>query len=154
MAAEAAESGHISWDVYMAYIKAGGVFIWVGLVFGFYILGSVLRAYQNWWLSVWTDNPDAHTLGYYLGGYTLIGVGTLVCTVMIAASYFIAGIRSSRILHHNMLDNLQKAPMTFWDTTPSGRILNRFSTDINRIDQRIPDIISNYLMSVVQVGCL
>ncbi len=46
----------------------------------------------------------------------------------------LAGIRASSALHKQMLTSILTAPMTFFDSTPSGRILNRFSGDIAAVD--------------------
>lgn len=48
------------------------------------------------------------------------------------------GITASRTLHKDMLDNILRLPMSFFDTTPIGRVLNRFSSDIQKIDQNLP----------------
>ena len=42
-------------------------------------------------------------------------------------------VRASRLLHEDMLFNILKSPMSFFDTTPIGRILNRFSRDIGAL---------------------
>jgi ABC-type multidrug transport system fused ATPase/permease subunit len=48
---------------------------------------------------------------------------------------------ASTTIHDNMLANILYAPMSFFDTTPLGRILNRFSRDMYTIDETIPDSI-------------
>ncbi|XP_043911577.1 ATP-binding cassette sub-family C member 2 [Protopterus annectens] len=47
-------------------------------------------------------------------------------------------IRASRLLHSNLLHNILRAPMVFFDTTPTGRIVNRFAKDIFTVDEAIP----------------
>ena len=60
-------------------------------------------------------------------------------------------IRASRVFHANMLYNVLRSPMEFFDTTPMGRILNRFSRDIETIDAIIPQLSSTWLMMVFAV---
>jgi ATP-binding cassette subfamily C (CFTR/MRP) protein 3 len=47
----------------------------------------------------------------------------------------VGGIQAARLLHEALLHNKMRSPQSFFDTTPSGRILNRFSKDIYVIDE-------------------
>ena len=60
-----------------------------------------------------------------------------------------AGIRASTYLHDAMLNNIIRSPMSFFDTTPLGRILNRFSKDIYTIDEVIPRSLRAFLMTFI-----
>ena len=59
--------------------------------------------------------------------YAALGVSQAI--LVLGASFFLAigGILASRKLHDEMLGTILRAPMAFFDTTPLGRILNRFS---------------------------
>lgn len=61
------------------------------------------------------------------------GVFNVICNL----SLFIGNVRVGRVLHHSMLRNMLSSPMRFFDSTPSGRILNRFGRDFETIDQLI-----------------
>ena len=43
-------------------------------------------------------------------------------------------IKASNCLHSKMLTQILRSPMSFFDTTPLGRILNRFSKDVDNCD--------------------
>lgn len=104
---------------------------------------------------IYNDNNktqmDSATLGMYLGVYSALGVGYSL--TMLAASIALAygGIAASATLHHKMLHRVMRAPMAFFDTTPMGRIVNRFSQDVYTIDEMIPQTLSSLISCAGQV---
>jgi len=83
---------------------------------------------------------------YAVFGLCQAGFIFLSAFAVAIASYF-----ASKTLHNNMLDNIVRSPMQFFDTTPLGRILNRFSKDIDMIDEAIPRSIRSFLMTLLTV---
>ena len=63
----------------------------------------------------------------------------------------VAAIFASQRLHDNMLKNIMRSPMSFYDTTPLGRILNRFSKDIYTIDEVIPRSMWSFIFTLLSV---
>ena len=102
------------------------------------------------WVSWWTDNTNAageflHSNLFYLGIYTLIGVANAAASLARGLLTAVAGINSARSLHDELLTNLLRVPMSFFDTTPVGRILNRFSKDQYVIDEALPRTLSMFI---------
>ena len=60
-------------------------------------------------------------------------------------------VAASRVLHHRMLSAVLRAPLTFFETTPAGRILNRFSRDIETVDTQLPEIMESWMLSAFDV---
>ena len=65
--------------------------------------------------------------GVDLGVYAALGVGQAVLVLLGSFALALGAIFASRSIHDNMLSAILRAPMSFFDTTPLGRILNRFS---------------------------
>lgn len=93
-----------------------------------------------------------HLRAYYLGIYSLLGGIQAIFVVMAAIAFALATMKASRILHYRMLANILRAPMAFFDTTPVGRILNRFSKDIYTIDETIPLSLDDFLLCFFTVA--
>lgn len=66
-------------------------------------------------------------------------------------SISIGGILASRCLHQSMLYDVLRSPMSFFERTPSGNLVNRFSKEIDTIDSVIPSIIKMFMGSMFNV---
>ncbi|EAA28910.1 hypothetical protein GE21DRAFT_4891 [Neurospora crassa] len=138
-AKEHSEQGKVKWSVYGEYAKTSNL----GAV-AFYLLtllaAQVAQIAGGIWLKSWSDkntqaggNPQ---VGKYLGIYFVFGVGAAGLTVLQTLVLWIfCSIEASRKLHERMATAIFRAPMSFFDVTPAGRILNRFSSDIYRVDE-------------------
>lgn len=76
---------------------------------------------------------------------------------MISLSFALIGLafatlRASKRLHEPVLYNILRSPMSFFDTTPVGRILNRLSKDVETVDMRLPMNFRFFMMCLTQVG--
>ena len=87
-----------------------------------------------WYLSVY--NPAALAL---LGFFTLFGS---ILSFLLGFTLYYVLLQASRRLHNRMLHRVMHSPMYFFDTNPSGRIQNRFSTDTGFLDGRLPYMFS------------
>lgn len=68
-----------------------------------------------------------------------------------ALSLYVGNVRAGRHLHKGILENIVASPMLFFDTTPTGRILNRFSKDIDVIDVTLAQNVRMWLGTVLQI---
>lgn len=81
-----------------------------------------------------------HSPIYYIGIYALIGVSyTLVGMYKDLISY-LGGVNASRKIFNEMLDSVLQSKIRFFDSTPIGRIMNRFSKDIEAVDQDLAPV--------------
>ena len=89
--------------------------------------------------------------GCYLGIYALFSAGQIVSVLVASFSLAIAGVSASRALHSRMLKNILRSPMSFFDTTPLGRVLNRFSKDIYLVDEVVPMSIRTFFFTGLRI---
>ncbi len=83
---------------------------------------------------------------YDLGNYS--SANHLLTFSFLPASF---GTRSSFQLHGGLLRSVLRAPMFFFDTTPTGRILSRFSRDIHTVDHKLADALDIFVFIVFQL---
>ncbi|KAL5011003.1 hypothetical protein ScPMuIL_013308 [Solemya velum] len=146
---EKVEVGRVKWGVFAQFAKALGVLSTLGifLLFGVFKCCSVAA---NFWLSDWTSDTTLTNRSmpadssvyqdkndFYLGIYGAFGAGQAAS--ILAYLFFTASrmIHASRSLHSQMLDTTLRSPMSFFDTTPMGRLVNRFSQDIQTVDTEL-----------------
>ncbi|OLL26952.1 Metal resistance protein YCF1 [Neolecta irregularis DAH-3] len=139
---EFSERGKVKWNVYFEYAKASSM--WVASVAG------------NLWLKHWSEvNSEAGanpSYAKYLGIYFILGIGSSALTVIYTLILWIfCAIQSGRKLHEAMAKAIFRSPMIFFETTPIGRILNRFSNDIYKIDEVLARTFSMFFRNSIQV---
>lgn len=87
----------------------------------------------------------------FLGIYAALGFSQALFVLLAAFALALGGIFASQKLHNAMMDSIMHSPMSFFDTTPLGRILNRFSKDVYTIDETIPRSLRGFIMTVFTV---
>ena len=97
------------------------------------------RMATSGWLAWWCSEEGAisRNLGAFVGGYLLWVIATLFVSVGRDCTFAYAELRAASVLHNAMLAAVMHAPMSFFDTTPLGRIVARFSKD--RVAQTVLD---------------
>jgi ABC-type multidrug transport system fused ATPase/permease subunit len=107
----------------------------IGLLF---LSCQALRITLDFWVARWAES-DMKT-GFAAGVYGAIA-GAFVMGVFLRACVFLfAAMRSSRALHQRVLDKVLGAPINlFFDVTQTGSILNRFSGDLDKVDDKLPE---------------
>lgn len=83
---------------------------------------------------------------------SLISSGIAIFGTTVAIS--ICGIIASRQLHMDLLVNVLRSPMSFFESTPSGNLLNRFAKEIDAIDCMVPDglkMMLSYFFKLMEV---
>ncbi|KAF9294921.1 hypothetical protein BGZ88_003089 [Linnemannia elongata] len=81
--------------------------------------------------------PETVSVDYYLGIYVLLSICAMVLGSLNLYYVVMGGLAASRVLHERLLKSITRAKVRFFDTTPMGRIVNRFSSDISTIDDEV-----------------
>ncbi|KAI9139662.1 multi drug resistance-associated protein MRP [Paraphysoderma sedebokerense] len=155
---ESVAVGEVSLDVYITYAKAcsfSAVLVYLSTL----VLSYICSVGSNVWLQYWSSQNKRtgtnENIGLYLGVYGAIGVVyALLIILQTILVWVFCAIRCSRILHESMLERVMRAPMSFFDTQPIGRTLNRFSKDQFTVDEVLPRSFHSYfrtLMNVISV---
>lgn len=155
MTKEERQTGSVKLNVYLKYIQAGGGYLFFTFIFLTYMLSTGTNVITSVWVAIWTAEAPNYTNGksetFYIVGYAILSV--LMGIMTFIRSYGLAsfGVRSSFNLHGSVLRSVLKAPMSFFDTTPTGRILSRFSKDMFTVDNEIADFVDLFVFIVLQL---
>ncbi|KAF9120412.1 Canalicular multispecific organic anion transporter 2 [Mortierella sp. 14UC] len=151
IAEETMVDGKVSWKVAMAYARAvtlKNVFFCIAL----FIALQSCQVGTNFWLRRWILDleasespssptaPPASSTAYYLAGYGILILLFVILDVLVNyMAEVVCGIQASKTIHNRLITRVLRLPMSFFDTTPMGRIVNRFSSDLAAIDSQLPE---------------
>lgn len=155
-AKEHVEQGKVKWSVYGEYAKENNL-VAVSIYLIALLAAQTANIGGSVWLKEWADknqyigaNKD---IGKYIGIYFAFGIGSSLLTVLQTLILWIfCSIEASRKLHERMANAIFRSPMSFFDTTPAGRILNRFSSDIYRVDEVLARTFNMLFVNVAKSG--
>lgn len=152
------EKGNVKLDVFKYYFVA----------IGFTSLAMTLICYAGFqgigiessiWLGHWSDDPNTIVDGQvntslrnmYLWVYATLGAGQGIFIFAANIIWARSTIRAAIKLHNLLMSAVMRLPMSFFDVTPTGRILARFSSDIIGVDMRLPGDLNNFFQNVAKV---
>ncbi|VDK20300.1 unnamed protein product [Anisakis simplex] len=141
----------MSWSVYKEYINAAGTYlIWAMLLIAF-VLNVFATIFSTAWLSQWMKYghaellinesgelkvvkqslADSDSTGYYATIYLLSLILLFVSGFLKAVIFVKVSLNAASRLHSRMFKSIIRATVQFFDVTPTGRILNRFTKDMD-----------------------
>uniref|UniRef100_A0A4W6D0V7 ATP-binding cassette, sub-family C (CFTR/MRP), member 9 n=1 Tax=Lates calcarifer TaxID=8187 RepID=A0A4W6D0V7_LATCA len=140
------------------YLSSGGFFMVFLMVSSKLLKHSVIVAI-DYWLALWTSSKtnqsassgvtsNETSLGDSINTTFPTPAGITLCLITSLTVEFL-GLSAATNLHHNLLNKIIHAPIRFFDITPLGQILNRFSADTNIIDQHIPPTLESLTRSTL-----
>jgi ATP-binding cassette, subfamily C (CFTR/MRP), member 10 len=143
------EVGTLDGQVFRTWTRSMGTTVAV-LILVSLALMQASKNYGDYWLSHWTSQTsssngsvDTH---YLLKVLAYVALANSVFTLFRAFIFAYGGIRAAVRIFDELMGNVLLAPISFYDSNPSGRILNRFSTDMYAVDEQVP-FMSNILLA-------
>ncbi|XP_004309817.1 PREDICTED: ABC transporter C family member 3-like [Fragaria vesca subsp. vesca] len=152
---EEREKGKVGFSVYWKYITTAYGGALVPFILLAQILFQLLQIGSNYWMAwatpVSEDVKPTVTSSTLIIVYVALAVGSSFCVLFRALLLVTAGYKTATILFNKMHLCIFRAPMSFFDATPSGRILNRASTDQNAVDMNISNQVAAFAFSMIQL---
>ncbi|XP_041482958.1 multidrug resistance-associated protein 5-like isoform X1 [Lytechinus variegatus] len=161
---------------YLAYMKSAGGVVVSLLVILIFLISQALATFSSFWLSHWLEqgngtkiDVNASTIGkdydpylhmnvsdnprlrFYQLVYVASVLGCILFGFLRAGVYVKTTLRASSNFHNKVFLNIIHSPMSFFDVTPSGQILNRFSKDLDEADIRLPFVMESFLQNGIFV---
>ncbi|MEV6598630.1 ATP-binding cassette domain-containing protein [Actinoplanes sp. NPDC051346] len=135
---EPIRSGKVLTTTYRRYLRVLTPGILAVVLVGLAVLGQGAVGGSSFWLGFWTERAGQDTL-LYASVFAAIGLAGLALDRGLFSFTFSRGVRAGTQLHDGMLRSVLRAPLSFFDRTPSGRITTRFSADMETIDLELPE---------------
>lgn len=148
--AEDREKGRIKGSTFRTFYRmwGGGKYFYVILIVA--ILKEFCIHGSSPFLAYWGNNPSLLSVSKFLTIFILLSFGSLFFQAVVFGMSYARTYTCSSQLHVDMVRSILQAPLNlFFDRVPTGRILNRFSGDVERIDTGMPWSIAHFTASVI-----
>ncbi|XP_060211940.1 ABC transporter C family member 10-like [Lycium barbarum] len=134
---EEREIGDAGFKPYVQYLNQNKGYLFFAMAILSQLTFVVGQILQNSWMAANVENPEVSTLKL-ISVYLLIGVISTLFLLSRSLLTVVLGSQSSKSLFSQLLNSLFRAPMSFYDSTPLGRILSRVSSDLSIVDLDVP----------------
>jgi len=150
-------TGAVPPSTYLLYLKSvRKPALMIGMVLS-YLLANGAQFFQQYTIAKWTEVSTGDAMAAALGTKylrSLVYAAGVVSVFLWLRSFLTmkVGTRASEHLHSNMLRSVFKAPVSFFDATPSGQLLSRFGKELETVDRALPDGIGSVLFCFLQLA--
>nr|DAD30653.1 TPA_asm: hypothetical protein HUJ06_009504 [Nelumbo nucifera] len=145
------ESGRVQWGVYSKFVTSAYKGALVPVVILFHVLFQGLQIGSNYWIAWATEEEGKVSKEKLIGMFTLLSGGSSLFILGRAVLLSTVAIKTAQNLYLDMITSIFRAPISFFDTTHTSRILNRSSTDQSTVDTDIPYRLAGLVFAVIQL---
>jgi ABC-type multidrug transport system fused ATPase/permease subunit len=145
MTKEKREEGAISGRTYLAYIRAMGSPLLLSALMLMVIVERFLSVVSSVWLAFWSEEHWELSNGDYLAGFAGIGIGQAAVSWARTFSWALASLAAANSLHLALFSATLHTRLAFFDTTPLGRVIQRFTKDTETLDNTLVQSVSSFV---------
>ncbi|CAO1615299.1 unnamed protein product [Parajaminaea phylloscopi] len=143
--------GSVTWRTYLDYVLLGQSAVTVPLFVASILFYQGCTILSPLWLMWWQQTRWSYlSEGTYMGTYAALGLGQSLGLFCMSASFALFAFFTSQHLHARAAKRVLHAPLSFFDTTPQGRITHRFSKDIDAVDNVVGETLRLFISVCVQ----
>ncbi|KAK8605473.1 hypothetical protein V6N13_102251 [Hibiscus sabdariffa] len=148
---EETETGRVKWSVYSTFVTAAYKGALVPVVLLCQVLFQGLQMGSNYWIAWATDDNHIVSREKLIGIFVLLSGGSSIFILGRAVLLATIAIETAQRLFLGMITSVFRAPISFFDSTPSSRILSRSSTDQSTLDTDIPYRLAGLAFALIQL---
>ncbi|KAF5778223.1 putative ABC-type xenobiotic transporter [Helianthus annuus] len=151
MPQEESQSGRVKFNVYSSFITSAYKGALVPVILICHSLFLALQMGSNYWMAWATEDAGRASSKVLVGVFVILSGGSSVFILGRAILLSTIAIETGQNLFLQMLNSVFHAPVSFFDTTPSSRILNRCSTDQSTVDVDVPYRLAGLVFAILQL---
>jgi ABC-type multidrug transport system fused ATPase/permease subunit len=132
--------GKVKVSTLFHYINGAGSRFYFWLLLSILLLAKVSKMVSDYWLSFWSQNntTGVYSQAFFLGTYAILISLFILFTLFQSLSFGLITLKSAEVLHNKSFQSVLRACMFWFDSQPTGRILSRFTGDVDGIDSTLP----------------
>ncbi|KAJ5642156.1 oligomycin resistance ATP-dependent permease yor1 [Penicillium lividum] len=151
MQTEDDNNGGIPWSVYKSYLACSRSPIAITLAIPLLCLAQGSAILCGLWLAWWASDRFGFANNTYIAIYVSLGLCQALCLYLFSLCISILCTSASNVMLDKATIKIMRAPVWFFDTTPLGRIMNRFSKDVYVMDDALPESLRLFLVGTAMV---
>ncbi|XP_068665787.1 putative ABC transporter C family member 15 [Aristolochia californica] len=145
------ETGRVKWRVYSTFITSAYKGLFVPIILLCQVLFQGLQIGSSYWIAWGSEKEGRMSKERLIGVFVLLSAGSSVFILGRAVLLSAVALETAQRLFSSMITSVFRSPMSFFDSTPSSRILNRTSTDQGIVDTDIPYRLAGLAFALIQL---